>query len=212
MNKYTDPHIEKSALITIDTQNDFTLNNAPAQIDGTDVIVPNMVRLLTAYRKNGLPIIHVVRLYLKNGSNVDVCRKQAVEEGREIVAPDSSGAELVDELKPDRSLRLDAGLLLSGNIQEFDQNEYVIYKPRWGAFYKTMLENFLKERAIDTVIFSGCNFPNCPRTSIYQASERDFRIVLVKDAISRLYPIGEEEMQNIGVNLLETNDIENMLV
>ncbi|PTN07397.1 cysteine hydrolase family protein [Nitrosomonas aestuarii] len=211
MNKYTDPHIEKSALITIDTQNDFTLNNAPARIDGTASIVPNMVRLVTAYRKQGLPIIHVVRLYLKDGSNVDLCRKQAIEEGKEIVAPDSSGAELVDELKPDPDLKLDAGLLLSGNMQKLKNNEYVIYKPRWGAFYKTMLESFLKEREIDTVVFSGCNFPNCPRTSIYQASERDFRIVLVKDAISRLYQIGEEEMQNIDVSLLETNDIENLL-
>lgn len=211
MDKYTDPHIKKSALITIDTQNDFTLNNAPARIDGTASIVPNMVRLLAAYRKKSLPIIHVVRLYLQDGSNVELCRKQAIEEGKEIVAPNSMGAELVEELKPDPDLKLDAGLLLAGNMQEFERNEYVIYKPRWGAFYQTMLEGFLREREIDTVVFSGCNFPNCPRTSIYQASERDFRIVLVKDAISRLYPIGEEEMQNIGVSLLETNDIENLL-
>ena len=33
-------------------------------------------------------------------------------------------------------------------------------------------------------MFCGCNFPNCPRTSIYEASERDFRVVLARDAIS----------------------------
>lgn len=212
MNKYTDPHIENSVLITIDLQNDFTLSNAPAQVEGTASIVSNTARLLTAYRKKGLPVVHVVRLYLKDGSNVDLCRKQAIEEGCGIVAPDSKGAELVDEIKPDPDFKLDAPLLLSGMMQESNKNEFVMYKPRWGVFYKTMLEDFLKERAVDTVVFSGCNFPNCPRTSIYEASERDFRIVLVKDAVSRLYPAGEEEMQNIGVHLLEANAIENLLL
>lgn len=69
----------------------------------------------------------------------------------------------------------------------------------------------MKERGKDTLVFTGCNYPNCPRTSIYEASERDFRVVLVKDAISQLYPKGEEEMKNIGVSLLTTNALEELL-
>jgi len=211
MGKYTDPHIADSVLLTIDTQNDFTLDDAPARIAGTVDVVPNMARLLNSYRKKGLPIIHVVRLYLRDGSNADLCRKQIIEEGKEVAAPNSDGAELVDELKPDPSTKLDTDMLLSGVMQKISNNEYVMYKPRWGAFYKTTLENFLEEHKIDTIVFSGCNYPNCPRTSIYEASERDFRVVLVKDAMSQLYPKGEEEMQNIGVELLKTDDIENRL-
>lgn len=86
-----------------------------------------------------------------------------------------------------------------------------MYKPRWGAFYKTRLETFLKDRGIDTLVFTGCNFPNCPRASIYQASERDFRIVLVKDAMSQLYPTAEQEMKNIGVNLLSTSAVNELV-
>jgi hypothetical protein len=56
-------------------------------------------------------------------------------------------------------------------------------------------------------VFCGCNFPNCPRTSIYEASERDFRVVLAQDAISGLYDKGLEELENIGVSLLPTNAI-----
>ena len=211
MDRYTDPHIARSALITIDTQNDFTLDGAPAHIAGTADVIPNMVKLLTTYRKNGLPIIHVVRLYLRDGSNVDLYRKAKIEEGTEIVAPDTDGAELVDGLKPDASIRLNADVLLSGGVQQIGSNEYVIYKPRWGAFYETPLERLLKERNLDTLVFSGCNYPNCPRASIYEASERDFRVVLVKDAISQLYPIGEQEMQNIGVSLVDTSEIEKVL-
>lgn len=211
MGKYTNPHINKSALITIDTQNDFTLDGAPAKIAGTIDVVPNMARLLNFYRKNALPIVHVVRIYLSDGSNVDLCRKQIIEDGKEIAMPQSDGAELVNELKPDPLIRLNSDLLLSGEMQKIGENEYVMYKSRWGAFYKTALEDFLNKHDIDTVVFSGCNYPNCPRTSIYEASERDFRVVLIKDAMSQLYPKGEEEMQNIGVNLLNTNEIERLL-
>lgn len=211
MNKYTEPRIANSALITIDTQNDFTLDDAPSRIAGTKEIISNMVRLIEAYRRNGSLIIHVIRLYLADGSNVDLCRKQEIEEGKEIVAPDSEGAELVYALKPDTSVKINATELLSGGLQKIGPNEYVIYKPRWGAFYGTCLEEFLKERELDTLVFSGCNYPNCPRTSIYEASERDFRVVLAKDAISQLYSKGEEEMANIDVGLLNTEEIESIL-
>ena len=209
--KYTAPNLLSSALITIDTQNDFTLDNAPAQIPGTAEVVPNMTRLLESYRKTGRPVVHVVRLYLQDGSNVDACRKQLVEDGETLVAPGSDGAELVDALKPDVLTRLDAELLLAGEVQHIGSNEFVIYKPRWGAFYGTRLEAFLRDIEVDTLVFCGCNYPNCPRTSIYEASERDFRVVLATDALSQLYSKGEDELRDIGVRLMETADIERSL-
>jgi nicotinamidase-related amidase len=211
MNKYVEPRYTSSALITIDTQNDFTLDNAPARIAGTKEVIPNIARLLKSYRKKGLPIIHVVRLYLPDGSNAELCRRQVIEDGKKIVAPESEGAELVDELKPDSSIKLNANELLAGELQQIGGNEFIMYKPKWGAFYRTRLEEFLKKLELDTLIFSGCNYPNCPRTSIYEASERDFRVALVKDAVSQLYPKDEEEMENIGVCLLKTNEIESLL-
>jgi hypothetical protein len=44
----------------------------------------------------------------------------------------------------------------------------------------------------------------CPRTTIYEASERDFRIILAKDATSLIYDTGLQELQNIGVSLTNT--------
>jgi nicotinamidase-related amidase len=98
-------------------------------------------------------------------------------------------------------------LLLSGRIQTLESREVVIYKPRWGAFYNTPLEQYLRAEGISTLVLSGCNFPNCPRASIYEASERDFRLVLVEDAISGLYDQGRREMQNIGVAVLSTEQV-----
>jgi hypothetical protein len=60
-------------------------------------------------------------------------------------------------------------------------------------------------------VFVGCNFPNCPRTSIYEASERDLQVVAVEDAISGLYPRGVEELRRIGVEVLDAAEIERRL-
>ncbi len=127
--------------------------------------------------------------------------------GARVLIENTSGCELADELLVDPSVSLDHQKLLSGSIQKVSTNEVIIYKPRWGAFYQTPLDAHLKSLNVSTLIFIGCNYPNCPRTSIYQASERDYKIVLVEDAVSGLYPIGLTEMKNIGVFLMKSSDV-----
>lgn len=211
MNQYIQPHFSQSALITIDMQNDFTLVDAPLKVLGTLAVVENIQQLLVKYRQLGRPIIHVVRLYERGGDNADVCRKQRIEAGEVLVAPNTDGAELVDGLTPNATVRLDSEQLLAGQFQQIGDNEWVMYKPRWGAFYQTDLQEFLQARDINTLVFSGCNYPNCPRTSMYQASERDYRVVLATDALSQLYAKGEEELSNIGIQLLSTKDLIGLL-
>ena len=82
-----------------------------------------------------------------------------------------------------------------------------MYKPRWGAFYETPLQDHLRSLAITTTVFTGCNFPNCPRAALVEASERDFRVVLVRDAISGLDERGEREIRNIGIAVLSTEEL-----
>jgi nicotinamidase-related amidase len=207
MSIYTQPHWERSVLITIDTQNDFTLPHAPAEIKGTADVVPTMKEVLEAYRAKRLPILHVIRYYKEDGSNVDVCRKEVVENGARFATPNTDGAELVEDIRPSSYTQLDANQLFNGEFQSVDQNEWVMYKSRWGAFYKTDLEQFLQNQGIDTLVFTGCNFPNCPRTSMYEASERDFRIVMVSDSMSQVYDKGIQEMENIGVHVCKATDV-----
>lgn len=206
-DKYLYPDWSNSALITVDTQRDFSLDGAVAQIPGTMDIVNKIGDLLREYRKVGLPIFHVVRLYLADGSNVDICRRSLVESGARIAVPDTDGSQLVTELLPRPETKLDAAVLLNGDLQEIAPKEWVLYKSRFGAFYQTKLHLSLQYLGVNTLVFSGCNFPNCPRTSIYEATERDYRIVLARDSISGLYEKGIEEMRNIGINIMNSNDI-----
>jgi len=208
---YTAPDFVSMALITIDTQRD-TLDGGPLEIPGTSAILPRMQRLLQTFRKIQMPIVHVVRLYQEDGSNVDLCRRSMVESGVAILRPGSPGSDLARELLPEPDIRLDAELLLSGGIQQIAPREVVIYKPRWGAFFRTALEAHLQDLGVSTLAFTGCNFPNCPRTSIYEASERDFRIVLVQDAVSGLYERGTEELRNIGVRPISAEELEREVI
>lgn len=198
-DKYTTPIPESSALLSIDVQRDFTDAQGAAEIAGTRDRLPAMQRIVAAYRQRRWPIVHVVRLYLADGSNADACRRQAIESGHRIVVPASPGAELVDSLKPGPQVRLDADVLLGGGMQLLAENEWAMYKPRWDAFHGTPLERSLRDRGVTTVVIVGCNFPNCPRSTVYGASMRDFRVVLIADAVSGVYEQGLKELQGIGV-------------
>jgi nicotinamidase-related amidase len=165
-----------------------------------------MRQLVETFRSREDPVVHVVRLYEGDGSNVDRCRRADVEAGANIVRPGTDGSEVVAELKPSTDVRLDADRLLAGEVQEISPSEHVLYKPRWGAFYRTALADFLESRSVDTVVVCGCNFPNCPRTTVYEASERDFRVVFVPDATSGVYERGVRELENIGVAVKETDE------
>ncbi len=205
-NDYTVPDPTHSALLIIEVQRDFALRGAIAEIPGTMQTVPCIQRIVKQYREQKLPIIHIVRLYLSDGSNVDLCRRKDIENGKQIVVLGSDGADLLDELKPLSRIKLDSNLLLSGSLQQIGDMEWIMYKPRWGAFYNTQLEKYLYNLDVNTVVVCGCNFPNCPRTTIYESSERDFRIVMIKDATSLLYDKAILELKNIGISVMDTDE------
>jgi nicotinamidase-related amidase len=206
MKDYLAPERDRSALVTIDAQRDFALPNAPGRVGGSPAVVSAMARLVAAFRRQGRPVFHMVRLYRCDGSNVDLCHRASIEEGQRIVMPGTTGAELVDGLKPEPATRLDPELLLAGDGQQLGTQEWILYKPRWSAFFETSLEARLRALDISTVVICGCDFPNGPRATIYAASNRDFRLVLVPDAVSRTTDAGLQELGSIGVRLMNVDD------
>jgi len=201
MEPATAPDWATAALLTIDTQVD-TLDGQPLEIAGTSDVLPAISEVCRAFRDASMPIVHVVRLYLADGSNADLCRQDLVRRGGPLLSPDTPGSLIAPGLLPPGAPPLAAPLLLSGAFQELTSDEFVMYKPRWGAFFRTGLDTFLRHRQVTTVVVAGCNFPNCPRTTIYEASERDYRVVLVEDAVSGLYARGRDELLNIGVGVV----------
>jgi nicotinamidase-related amidase len=75
----------------------------------------------------------------------------------------------------------------------------VLWKPRWSAYHRTPLDEHLRELGVDTVVVAGCNFPNCPRATVFDASERDYRVVVVPDATSQVTPERLADARALGV-------------
>jgi len=61
---------------------------------------------------------------------------------------------------------------------------------------------------MDTIATAGCNFPNCPRTTLYEASERDIRLVLASDAVSGIYEQGRKELAGVGTHFRDAEDFQ----
>jgi nicotinamidase-related amidase len=60
---------------------------------------------------------------------------------------------------------------------------------------------------VDTVVVAGCNLPNCPRATLFDASNRDFRTVLVTDAVSQASPERLADVERIGVERRTTREV-----
>ena len=123
-----------------------------------------------------------------------------------VLMPGTLGAELVDEVKPAADVRLDPALLLAGELQSIGPREWAIYRPRWGAFYGTDLEAHLKSLGVTTLVICGYNFATGARATIYEASARDFRIVLVPDAVTGACERGVAEVSRMGVYLMNRDN------
>ncbi|MGB8504166.1 cysteine hydrolase family protein [Mycobacterium sp.] len=204
---YTAPEFERSALVLIDVQNDF-LDDGAAPVEGTAGRIDVMARLAAMFRAAGRPIVHIVRLYVPGGSDVDLLRRAAIEAGDQVAAPHTHGAHIPESILPDTSGELDFELLLAGGTQHLGTNEVVMFKPRWSAFYRTDLDHHLRDRDVTTIVLAGCNLPNCPRATLFDASERDYRAVLVTDATSQVTSQRLSDLQLIGVHLATAADIE----
>ena len=206
IDAFTMAEHDRSALITIDVQND-TLDGAAFEIPGTSTILPQIRRLCQAFRRAGRPIVHVIRIYASDAEDADRCRRASLLAGHQLLLRGSTGRRPADALLPDPTVHIDDDRLLRGEVQAIGPDEAIIYKPRWGAFYRTPLEALLKEKKVSTLVITGCNFPNCLRASIYEASERDFRICAVVDAISGITPPDVVWLEKIGVNVVATERV-----
>lgn len=211
--EFTAPHYDRAALLTIDIQVDTVGSGVPLEDPGSIDMVVRAAALVRAWRDWGGLIVHVVRLYEEDGSNVDRCRRDLWAGGWRALVPDTPGAEVVPELKPRPNAILASQLLLSGEVQLWDWNEALVYKPRWSAFHNTGLYNFLSSRAVDTVVVLGHLFENSVRATLQDATSLDLRSVAVVDAISGRMTEGSlEEIAQWGVELTTTYDLIETLV
>jgi len=77
-------------------------------------------------------------------------------------------------------------------------NDFKIIKKRYSGFYNTSLETLLSKLNIDTIIVAGINTHACVRTTVIDAYQRDYEVIIAKDCIDS-YDI---EHHNITIKYL----------
>jgi nicotinamidase-related amidase len=202
VSDYLSPEWSSAALVMIDVQQDFV--DGPSAIPGTAERIGAMADLARAFRGALRPVIHVVRSYRAGESDVDSVRREAIESGAAAAQPGTPGARIPSVLV---DADPDWELLRSGEPQQVGTDEFLLYKPRWSAFHRTPLAALLREMGITTVVVAGCNLPNCPRATLFDATERDYRAVLVVDATSQTTPERLADLELIGVRLHTVDDV-----
>ena len=208
MPEYIRPQKDHVALITLSAQRDYILPSSPIRASGLSRAIPAMSKLVQGFRDRLAPVYHSIRLYKTDGSNVDLCRRSAVEEGLRIFMPGSLGAELVDEIQPEGAeVRINPDILFDGKLQTIGDNEAIFYRPRWGAFHDTPLEEELRGRGVNTLVLCGFSFTTATRATIYEASARDFRVIVVPDALCNATEQGLRELGRMGVYLMDTDEL-----
>lgn len=208
---YTRLDMDRVALLVVDTQNDFADPKGAYPMPDLERVIPEILRVIALFREKAKPIVRIVRLYEKHGGNADLCRRWDIEQGKLVAAvPGTWGSQLLDCTNP-TGAELNPQLLFSEEVQEIDSHEFILYKPRFNAFYRTRLDSLLKSRGINSVILVGLTFPNCVRATQFGATDRDYRVGLVASACTETDELGLRVMAAQGVQLLEVDALAELL-
>lgn len=183
---------KRVALIMIDMQNDFVLPGAPACVAGAISTLPNIVRVLELFRKEALPVFHLVREYRADGSDIEITRREAFLAGAPYGVPGTKGCEIVRELTP-----------LPG--------EYRLVKNRFSGFMNTELDFMLRRLGVEHVVVCGTQYPTCVRATVFDAVAYGYHVTLVTDATSaetrEIAEANIRDIKNIGVTCVESRDL-----
>ena len=125
-----------------------------------DLLIPNIQKMQAACREAGIEVI-----FIKIASLVDDCRDVSpVHKRLQLLAPaKSKEAEILEDIKP-------------------LANEIVLIKGCSGAFNGTNLDQILGNMRIRNLIFCGVATNYCVETSVRDAGDRDYNVILLHDA------------------------------
>ncbi|MDI6916714.1 MAG: isochorismatase family protein [Thermoplasmatales archaeon] len=147
-----------SALLILDMQKFFLDETSHAFVPSSKAVIPNIRKILGAYRKSNYPVIFT-RHVLKKDEETGIMGKW----WNDVLKEDSRYSEIADELKPLK-------------------DENVIKKNRYSAFYKTGLRDFLKKKNVKSVVVTGVMTDLCCETTARDAFMNDFFVYFVVDA------------------------------
>lgn len=178
-------------LLIIDMQNDFILEDAPFRVKGALSIIGNIRKILGEFRKKDRPIFHIMKVHKKDGSDIEITRKERFNKTPYVV-DGTRGAEIIDELRP-------------------KPGEEVVKKTRMDSFFRTDLDSRLRRRGVTDLIIVGIQTANCIRSTAVTAVALGYNTAIVEDATAAPTPEIQRtnifDMNNMGISIVKTADI-----
>lgn len=137
-------------------------------------VVANSVKLVKKFRESSMPIFFV-HVDFRNAMPLKVESDSSMTGG----TPPANWAEFVDELG-------------------VTQDDIVVAKRQWGAFYGTDLEQQLRRRKIDTIVLGGIATTYGVESTARFAFEYGFNQIFAEDAMTDL----AEEAHRVSVEFV----------
>lgn len=165
---------ESTALLSIDFQREFFADGSGECVDEMRAMLPRAASLLTLMRDLGCRIIHTRESYRPDMSDVSAFRRSLDYVGKpgplgRFCILGEPGHEFVDELQP-------------------MEDEIVVDKASFGAFYQSELDAVLKAGGIDHLILSGVTTQCCVHSTLREAVDRGYWCLTVADCCAASEP------------------------
>ena len=155
----------RTALIVVDMQNDFVKEGGSLVVPDAEGTIPVIRGLLERARGSGMKVVFTQDTHTEGDPEWGIWP--------EHVRNGSWGWRIVDELAP-------------------REDELVIQKVRYDAFYGTHLDHFLRLWGVDTLIICGTVASICVHYTAASAALRWYDVVIPRDATSALDPFDLE--------------------
>ncbi len=166
---------KRPALVSVDLANAWTRPGNPFTCDQEKMdnqIIPGMQKLLAAFRREKLPVVHVTTAY----------------EITDVDAPFSDMGlwhhkipiEVVELAKPEL-------WAIDSRIAPVD-GEYTLLKKRASAFHGTELAGILRANDVDTIVVTGVTACACVRQTVCDGLADGFRPIVIRDCIGDRVP------------------------
>jgi ureidoacrylate peracid hydrolase len=168
-------HKISPALVVIDVQNGFVSKGGSYDLLGMETshyqqVIPKIARLISLCRNAGVPVFYTQAVREKSGIDLLTRSHKILPKAREerirkrpICVRDTWDAGIVDEIKP-------------------APEDHVVVKRRDSAFHDTEIGVWLKSLGVDTLLFCGIDTSICVETSLRDAFNNGYDVVLVSDA------------------------------
>lgn len=191
--------LTKMAVIVIDMQNAFVSKGGMFDLSGEDItrgqrIIEPIKRIIRAARAMGIRVIYVVHHYSPDlheagGTDSGYWYSPHLSKYREdpewkdkFIISGTWGAEITKELEP-------------------REDELVVVKPRYSAFFGTNLDAILKSINIKYLAFVGVATNICVEAAIRDACYLDYFPILISDATASAGPAFTQEATTFNVKL-----------